>query len=196
MLEMTRSEFFKGCVMGFCACAAPVAVGAQSGSVPANPDAERLKGQLEAARIRYGLLVHTLDDKLDEAKKREILDALGRECARQYRAMTFEKYKGDIDGFLRFVQSPDGWVEKAEYDKAAGVIRIVDRSKRCTCPLVQKGVTPALQCQCTLGWQRETYAAILGQPVDAELEESILGGGTRCVFLVKLLPRGETPPAP
>jgi predicted hydrocarbon binding protein len=194
MSDLTRSEFFKGCLMGFCACAAPAAVSAQSASAPANPEVERVKSQLEAARLRYGLLVQILDTKLDETKKREILDALGRECARQYRAMTFEKYRGDIDGFLRFVQGPEGWVEKVDYDKAAGTIRIVDRSTRCSCPLVQRGITPATQCQCTLGWQRETYSAILGQPVDATLEQSILRGDARCVFVVRVLPRGTTAP--
>jgi predicted hydrocarbon binding protein len=37
-----------------------------------------------------------------------------------------------------------------------------------------------------LGWQKQTYSAILGKPVEAELEESILRGSGRCVFRIQV----------
>jgi hypothetical protein len=43
-------------------------------------------------------------------------------------------------------------------------------------------MTPGSFCDCTLGWQEEAYSEILGRPVKAELEESILRGGKRCVY--------------
>jgi hypothetical protein len=46
----------------------------------------------------------------------------------------------------------------------------------------QGGMTPGSFCDCTLGWQEEAYSEILGRPVKAELEESILRGGKRCVY--------------
>jgi hypothetical protein len=51
---------------------------------------------------------------------------------------------------------------------------------------VKPGVTPPDFCNCTLGWQKEAYSAILGRPVEAELEESILRGGSRCVFRIRI----------
>ena len=61
--------------------------------------------------------------------------------------------------------NPNGWMTSAEHDRKAGVITIVDRATSCTCPLVKQGLTPAAQCECTLGWQEETYSRILGRPV-------------------------------
>jgi hypothetical protein len=112
---------------------------------------------------------------VDLDTRKRILDNLGRECAWQFRERTFAKYKGDIHGFLKSIQGPEGWVEKVEYDEQAGTIRIFDRSPICTCPLVKEGLTSVEQCDCSLGWQRETYSAILGRPVDAVVEKSSAG---------------------
>ncbi len=76
---------------------------------------------------------------------------------------------------------------KTEYDEKAGIIRVFDRGPHCSCPLVKEGLTSGAQCDCTLGWQRETYSAILGRPVDAAVEESILRGGKRCVYRITVL---------
>jgi len=77
-------------------------------------------------------------------------------------------------------------MERAAYDKAAGTITVVDRSKTCTCAFVDPGVTPPDFCACTLGWQKEAYSMILGEPVDAELESSVLRGAGQCAFRIKL----------
>jgi predicted hydrocarbon binding protein len=174
------------CVTGLCSCAAMAVVPETAIATSGDPEAEWLKEQVDAVRIRYAKLATLLDDKLQEPQKTEIFEDLGRECARQFRNITFDKYKGDIDGFLQSIQQQKGWVEKVEYDKSAGTIRIIDRAGKCTCPLVKTGVTPAVQCKCTLGWQKETYSAILGRPVKAEVEESILRGGKRCVFRIQI----------
>jgi hypothetical protein len=151
------------------------------------PNLEQVQGQLEAVRIRYAKLVSILERDLDEATRKRVFDSLGRECARQFRSRTFDKYKGDLSGFLKSVEGPDGWAVKTEYDEKAGTIRVFDRGPHCSCPLVKEGVTSGAQCDCTLGWQRETYSAILGLPVDGTVEESILRGGKRCVFRMTVL---------
>ena len=69
-------------------------------------------------------------------------------------------------------------------DERAGLIRVVDKGHTCSCPLVKQGLTPPEFCDCTLGWQEEAYSKMLGRPVKAELEESILRGGRRCVFRI------------
>lgn len=182
MTEITRTDFMKHCLTGLCSCAAIPLLPRAASADATDSEADWLKEQLDAVRIRYAKLLGILDRELPAAQKAKIMRELGRECAQQFRASTFEKYRGNIDGFLQSIQQPDGWVEKVEYDKAAGFIRITDRARKCTCPLVKSGMTPDLQCQCTLGWQEETYSAILGRPVQATLEESILRGAQRCVY--------------
>ena len=188
MTEMTRSEFLKSCTLGACSCSL-VALSATETAVAesGNSEVDTLKAQRDAIRIRYAKLLGILDEEIDQPTRKRIFERLGRVCADQFRAITYDKYKNDIRGFLAAIQAPGGWVEKAEYNEKTGTIRIFDRSKSCTCPLVEKGLTPSDQCECTLGWQKQTYSAILGKPVEAELEESILRGSTRCVFRIQVV---------
>ena len=185
---MNRKDFLRGCVAGACSCAGIALCGPDTASgQAANAETDQLKGQLEAVRIRYAKLVEVMGHELDEPVKKRIFKSLGRECALQFRATTFEKYKGDLKGFLAYAQGSGGWMSKAEYDEGAGVITITDRSKNCTCPLVKKGLTSGLQCECTLGWQEQTYGAILGRGVKASVVESILRGSDKCVFRIENL---------
>jgi hypothetical protein len=113
MADMTRSEFVKCCAAGMCSCAelavtSPPTAQAESG----DPEVDRLKWQVDAARTRYAKLVGILDENVDPDTRKRILDNLGRECAWQFRERTFAKYKGDIHGFLKSIQGPEGWVEK------------------------------------------------------------------------------------
>lgn len=182
---MTRSDFMK-CTLGMCSCAAfaflPQEAEAQAES--GNVEIDELKARLDAARKRFAILIRILNENLDAPTRKKILENLGRECARQYSSLT-DKYKGNIDGFLETIRKQ--WVEKAEYDKEAGIIRVADKWKNCSCPLVDQSLTPSDFCNCTLGWQKETYSTILGRPVEATLEESILRGGSHCVYRIQIL---------
>ncbi len=188
---MRRKEFFRACLVGVAscacgglgpleACAAPAVDDAQEGGAAQTAEDKAV----DAIRVRYATLVALIARHVPEETQRTIFRELGRECARQLKGMTYEKYGGNIDAFLAEARSASGWMASAEYDRKAGVITIVDRSKSCTCPLVKKDLTPAAQCECTLGWQEETYSRILGRPVKASLVESILRGSSRCVFRV------------
>jgi hypothetical protein len=185
-MEVTRTEFLKCCAAGACMCVTLTSPDLAPGETSA-PDIEQMQRQLEAMRVRYAKLVSILEKDLDEATRKRVFDSLGRECARQFRSRTFDKYKGDLRGFLKSVEGPDGWAVKTEYDEKAGIIRVFDRGPHCSCPLVKEGLTSAAQCDCTLGWQRQTYSAILGLPVDGAVEESILRGDKRCVFRMTVL---------
>lgn len=170
---MTRNDFLKHCGAGICCCAiAPAAADAQSGS------------KLDAAQLRFAKLIEILGRELDPALRKRVLESLGRACAREYSGL-IDKYKNNLQGFLDTGRKQ--WMETAEYDEKAGTLRVVDKSRNCTCPLVAKSLTPGDFCECTLGWQREAYAAITGRPVEAELEESVLRGGARCVFRIRIL---------
>jgi predicted hydrocarbon binding protein len=185
MSDMKRRDFVSCCAVSLCSSAlVPIPVAAEENACDSR--SAWLQSQLDSARVRYAKFIDVIGHEVDEPTKRRLLRALGRECALQYRGQTFDRYQGDIKGFLKAAQEPSGWVEKAEYDEQAGTIRIVDKQKRCSCPLVMQGTTPSDQCECTLGWQTETYSRILGRPVEAEVEESILRGGKRCVFLIRI----------
>jgi len=184
---MKRTDFLKACLAGLSSCAACGlgafdAEGAQEGG--AGQDAGVNKS-LDAMRIRYAALVALIGRHVPEPTQRTIFRELGRECARQFKAMTYDKYAGNLEGFLEEARGPNGWMASAEHDRKAGVITIVDRATSCTCPLVKRGLTPAAQCECTLGWQEETYSRILGRPVKASLTESILRGSNRCAFRIE-----------
>ncbi len=56
----------------------------------------------------------------------------------------------------------------------------------CGCPLVDNTRTPAVWCNCSVGYQKESFEAIFGRPVQVALKESKLSGSKRCVFEVKL----------
>jgi len=180
---MTRTDFMK-CTLGMCSCAAFAFLppgSAQAGS--GNAELDELKWKVDASRKRFAMLVRILNENLDQSTRKKIFESLGRQCASQYSDL-IEQYQGNIGGFLDEIRKR--WVESAEYNQETGLIRITDRSKTCTCPLVDQSLTPQEFCDCTLGWQKETYSAILGKPVDAELEESILRGGSRCVFRIQV----------
>ena len=187
---MKRKEFLKTCASGACSCAAlgfllPDAVPQASGQeTAAAEDVGELKWKLNAAQTRFAGLIGILNRTLDEPTMKKVLESLGAECSRSYDKL-FAQYKGDIEGFLDHVRK--NWVEKAEYDPAAGTIRITDKAGKCTCPFVQPGVTPGAFCDCTIGWQKAAYSAVLGRPVEAELEESILRGGQRCIFKIRVV---------
>jgi len=184
--HMERKDFLKACLVGMSSCAAcglgPLeACAGEGGAAQAEQDKT-----IDATRVRYAMLVGLIGRHVPEDTQRTIFRELGRECARQFKGMTYEKFAGNLEGFLAEARGPKGWMASGEYDQKAGVITIVDRAKSCTCPLVKREVTPAAQCECTLGWQEETYSRIVGRPVKASLVESILRGGSRCVFRVEV----------
>lgn len=181
---MTRDQFIKGCASGLCSCAAVALVPREAAFAQSeSPEIGALKGRIDACQVRFAKLVGILNGALEPPARKKVFESLGRECAQQYRDLT-AKYTNDLKGFLAMAQKE--WVEKVDYDENAGTIRIVDKGPNCSCPLVKQGVTPPEFCDCTLGWQKEAYSAMLGRPVEAELEESILRGGRHCVFRIRI----------
>jgi predicted hydrocarbon binding protein len=183
---MQRKEFIKAaCTLGVCSCAG-FGLWAEDSAAPGqNPgaEAEQLRGKLNFIQTRFATLVSSLGSNVDENTRKKILESMGRECARQFKSQTGQ-FRGNPRGFVEQVQK--WWVEKAEYDEAAGTLRITDKQRHCTCPFVNEQLTAPGFCDCTLGWQKETYTMIFGKPVEVELEESILRGGKRCIFRIRV----------
>jgi len=186
---MKRKEFLKSCT-GMCSCAAfgllaPGDAKAQSAAAaPENPEAAALGRKLDAVQTRFAELMGILNRELDAPARERILRSLGGSCAEHYKDM-FLKYKNNLRGFLDYARKE--WAEEASFDEKTGVVRVVDRSPKCVCPLVKQGATPGEFCQCTIGWQTAAYSTITGKPVEVELVDSILRGGRRCSFRIRIV---------
>jgi predicted hydrocarbon binding protein len=191
-----RQTFLKTCLVGLSSCVC-AGVGSPSVAAASSPRglaaASSARGlaavndeTVDAVRVRYAKLVELIGRHVPEETQRTLFRELGRECARQFKAMTWEKFPGDLEGFLSAARGPNGWIAGVEHDREAGTLTIADRPSSCSCPLVKPGLTPPAQCECTLGWQEETYSKVLGRPVKASLVESLLRGGKRCAFRIDL----------
>ena len=188
---MKRNDFLKACGAGFCGCGvlgflAPLSLPGegkreQASTVP--NDTDQLKAQLDGSRERFAKLLSIMDENLDGAARDRILERLGRECSQDYSAF-FQKYRGDLPGFLAKIKT--AWVERTEYDERTGILRVIGKPNPCACPLVKIGRTPDEFCNCTLGWQKEAFSTVVGKPVTAEIEETVLRGGARCSFRISI----------
>jgi predicted hydrocarbon binding protein len=186
---MKRKDFFKDiCKYGLCSCAAFSFLSNEKTYASSDdPDQEvkNLTWKLEFINKRFARLLDIMDSSLEDGKKREILEKLGRECAKDFSDDAM-KFKGDIQGFLDDIGKK--WVEKAEYDKDKGIIRIFDRKREaCFCPFINSSlVSSDTMCYCSIGWQKEIYETLTGKPVEVEITDSILKGGEQCSFNIFL----------
>jgi len=176
---MKRDEFVRTmCSMGLCSLVSSGAW-AEAAEQSANPELDELKWKLDFVRKRMAKLVGIVNANVDDATRKKIFVSLGQECSKMMLDIT-GPYKGKPAEFLEEIKKR--WAKETAYDPAKGTIRVTDKSNHCTCSLVDEKLMPSSFCDCTLGWQKETYSMILGQPVEAELEESILRGGKQCTF--------------
>jgi predicted hydrocarbon binding protein len=184
MNVITRNDFLKNtCLLGLCGCMGTTLAADQPKAAEAETEQVRdLRGKLDFVQIRFAKLVEILNSSLDEPTRAKVFEELGRECARQFSYLS-APFKGDLKGFLAKIQTQ--WVEKVEHDEQSRTIRITDRNPKCSCALVAPQKTPGAFCDCSRGWQKETYSSIVGEPVEVEVVQSILRGAPRCAFVIR-----------
>ena len=178
---MDRKEFLKtACGLGVCGCAlsllgTPELLHAQD---TAPPEDQRL------ALVRYQVanMVGFMATDTTAGACAGILEKTGRECAKLGQLQT--KFKGDPEGY--FVAIKKSWGTDATWDKEKGIITIAVAEGTCDCPMVDNKRTPAVWCNCSVGYQKESFETIFGKPVNVSLKESKLSGSKRCVFEVAL----------
>ncbi|HPS78690.1 MAG TPA: hypothetical protein PLS53_11090 [Thermoanaerobaculaceae bacterium] len=177
---MDRKEFLKNaCGLGVCGCALSLLGGPgplQAAEAPTE-DQRLLFARYQLAKL-LGFMA--TDTSVDACAG--MLEKTGRECARLGQLGT--KFKGDPEGY--FATARKAWGTEFTWDKPTGVITVAVAEGDCGCPLVDKRRTPAVWCNCSVGYQKESFEAIFGRPVQARLRESKLGGAKRCVFEVTL----------
>jgi predicted hydrocarbon binding protein len=186
---MNRRDVIKQtCGMGLCVCAGSTLMSQVCGAAEVPDDADRQLRRLQwwqdHTKSQMAKLWELLEPHLDEKTRDEIVEQLGRNCAK--RLGWAKQFKGDLPGFFQRMKDSQG--EDLVLDEASGIITVTSPEREdCTCGLVNKKTTPPYFCHCSVGWQKETYETILGKKVDVEIVESVLHGGKRCVFKIRIL---------
>ncbi len=186
---MNRVEFLKTCAGGLCACAmigAPAVAETSTAAATAAPEPPKPEDwRLQFIKRRYAKLLENLQGRVGDRTLNEILQQQGRYCASS--ADMIRKHQGDIDGFIADVTRE--WKQQITYDREKGVITAMGpEQKECFCPLIDGRYTPKSACDCSLGWTQYAYETVLGKKVDVELQESLLRGGKRCTFVIRIRP--------
>ena len=185
---MDRKEFLKSaCGIGVCGCALNL-VGASSLLYAAEPAAQpnaqpsAEDQRLAFAQYQTAKLVGFMAADAPAGACKWILEKTGRECAKL--GQLGARLKGDPERY--FATAKKAWGTEFAWDKEKGIITVAVAEGDCGCPMVEKTLTPAVWCNCSVGYQKESFEAIFGRPVQVSLKESKLSGSKRCVFEVKL----------
>lgn len=127
--------------------------------------------------------------QLDENSVRTVMARCGQACSDSYPKQVYlEAYRASdsMDGFLAELNRRfDGAVFRRVGRHTVEVVY-----PRCGCDLVRDGYwTDPMLCQCSLESLRYNWEGVLGEnSVECSLEQSILGGGSQCRFLVEIIP--------
>jgi hypothetical protein len=173
---MDRKEFLvSACGLGVCGCALNL-LGAATPVQAAEPSAEEQKSRF----VKYQLskLIGFMAADVPAEAAAGILEKTGRECAKV--SQVHAEFKGDPEGY--FAAARKAWGSEFAWDKEKGVLTATVPEGDCGCPLVSMKRTPAVWCNCSVGYQKEAFETIFGKPVKARLKESKLSGSKRCVF--------------
>jgi hypothetical protein len=177
---MDRKDFLKSvCGLGVCGCALNL-LGTPDPLGAAETSAEDQR--LVFARYQVANLLGFMATDAPAEVCAGVLEKTGRACARL--GQLHVRFKGDPEGY--FAAARKNWGTDFAWDKRKGVVTVAVAEGDCGCPLVDKQRTPAVWCNCSVGYQKETFEAIFGRPVRASLKESKLSGAKRCVFEVTL----------
>ena len=182
---MDRKAFLKTvCGLGVCGCVAslvdpPEALAAAPQQAPDQ--------RLAFARYQVAKMAGFMAAGTTAPACAEILQKTGRECAKL--GQLGVKFKGDPEGYMATARK--AWGTDISWDKEKGIITVAVPEGECSCPLVDNERTPAFFCNCSVGYQKESFEAIFGRPVQASLKESKLAGSKRCVFEVTLSPAAK-----
>jgi predicted hydrocarbon binding protein len=143
---------------------------------------------IELYRKWVETLMSTLEILVDEDTRAGLMESCGRVCALHYgsieQARAIKHSAKEMDELLYKLNQQEGlWCGKWERD---GDI-IYSVCKECGCPLVRAGLvklSPTF-CNCSRGWVKAVFEAVLGRPVEVELEQAIGRGDQVCRFLVR-----------
>jgi predicted hydrocarbon binding protein len=148
--------------------------------------------RMEFAEGWVGRFMVVLDANLDEQTRCKIMEANGKSCACAYIESAKLEYRK---------KNFDEWIKKAK-DSQDGSLIVKDgyiihtymqnyrgfeaAEGSCLCPFVETkpvGLS-GTYCHCSVGYIKEIWGRIFGEPMNVELLESTLRGGKRCRFKI------------
>lgn len=177
---MDRKDFLrKACGLGICSCTLPGLFNTQEAYASKNSNDSWKEGFV---KHRFSKLIDILDETIDEETKNQIIENLGRECSKR---SGINEYKNNLQGFFDHLKNK--WGENATLDKERNIIRVETAERKCFCPMFDSKKVSKSICQCSVGWQSQTYETITGKNVEAKCVESVIRGSTKCVFEIQLL---------
>lgn len=184
---MNRKNFLKKtCISGICACSISALLFQNEAIADDNKEQRNKKEdwRIGFSRARYTKLMEILESKLSTEEFNEIIHELGRYCSSTVGFI--QDYKGDLDGYLKELKRR--WNEDSIVDNEKGIIMIASQERTsCVCPLIDTEKVSDQVCNCSLGWQQQTFETVLGRNVEVKIKESIIRSGKRCVFEIKIL---------
>jgi hypothetical protein len=177
---VNRKEFLKSaCGLGVCGCVLSVLDPPEARvATPAEVPDQRLA----FARYQVAKMAGLMAAGPTAPACARVLEDTGRECAKL--GGLSAKFKGDPDGY--FATARKNWGTDFSWDKEKGIITVTVAEGECSCPLVDAKRTPPFFCNCSVGYQKESFENVFGRPVKATLKASKLGGSKQCVFEVVL----------
>ena len=180
---MNRKDFFKNvCKYSACGCAGMMLL--SPSNLLANgddPEEKKEDWRISFMQNRIAKLIEGMNGELDKETLTALLEDMGKNCAKEY-SENYVKFKGDLNGYLKSIEE---WVEKAEHDEEKGIVKLIGKKNNsCFCPFVDISKMPKEFCNCTKGWNKETYGAITGKQVDVKIDTTVLWGGERCSFTI------------
>lgn len=179
---MNRRNFVRDCTLGACACTA-ASVLTPIASIAAETAPQPEDWRIGFVKTRYSKLLELLTQRIGPDETGATLRALGRYCAEDLPQL--KQHVGDVDGFITDFCEKSG--ENVTYDRAHSTVTVVGPERgACFCPLVDTHKCPKIVCDCSLGWQQQVYETLFGRPVEVTLKESVVRGGKRCVFEIRL----------
>lgn len=136
-------------------------------------------------------ILHSLKE-CDEETQRRLLETAGKFCALRASVPIVSKIakeesdeKRRLEQVKELIHFPNIHQEEKLGEMFIRV-EYTEEDEPCICPLVQYGIidkTPLL-CDCTRGWLKNNFEALLQKSVTVSLEKSALRGDKYCSFIV------------
>lgn len=132
----------------------------------------------------------------------ELLNSLGENCTPQECAKLIkpcstcclkrmepiiEKYKGDLQGFIEYMEKECGQI--ITYDKEQQLIVVNENKSECVCTIAKcrkgKNVSSTL-CYCSANMTGTMISKIAGKRAEARVVSSVLRGDKTCVYEIRI----------
>ncbi len=186
MNETRRSVLKNACLCGLGACGVGASVCAQAN---ANEAPRPQAPPRDPMPYKW---ISTLLPSIEANTDREHAKAIIKGCSQSHfdhlamNKTIVSRFSGKLEAFLEFLKGEWGWI--VDYRKEEGIVLVDENKPACVCPLVQRDIAlkSGLLCFCSEGFAERMFSAVVGRPVKAEVQESILRGNKSCKYKVVL----------